>query len=999
MDDINLEHIGKTKRVEELIEGYFKARPEICVERPKLITEYCLREGLFEKPRVSILDKARLYRYVLENKEAVVHHDIGFKMPDKGKEMEKFPLKDSSLFAGSTTSKFKGVVLYPEFLGLSIWPELSTISTRKDNPYHLDEKDAEMLNRDIFPYWMKNSILEIARSRFENDSREARGLKLMQHLVFFLATKNQCISHTIPDFSEAVRHGLRDMINKANKKKSMASGNEKEEFYSAIIEVLEGIVAYSKKLAEEVRKLAGKAKTDEEREELEALAKIHETVPEKPATTFREGLTTVWVCWIAIHLENPNIGLSPGRLDQPPLADLYAGDLENAPNEDAFVEKAVELVCHFWLKIGDHVPMIPNAGEQLFGGTGSNQAITIGGVRPDGKDAVTDLTYIMLRATELLKLRDPNLNARYHPETNSEEYLERLLRANMITGATPALHNDKAVINALEALGEKPEHARDYGVVGCVEPASNGRAYTASASILLNLLSILELTLYDGRHRHTGLKEPRISIPNPPGFSNSFNEFKDAFLRQLQWMADLCVTLNNQLGRVHQDVYPTPILSAFFKGPMDNGKDLIQGGAEINASGVTIIGLADTVDSLTAIQDVLEKDPAEFEKLIAALNSDFEGSKEHAAIRERLKETAKYGSEDKNGGAPMNNVEWLVRNIHETFKNKKSYRGDGCYRVGYWTMTSHAGFGRLTRATPNGRKSRENFASGVTPVSGEAGSLPPVLNSVAALPEECITSGMALNLKYTPEPNNKTMVETGGAAMMKNFMGYTKGYFADQIETETCGMEIQFNIRDREEFLDAVDYPEKHRDLLVRVSGYTAYFVDLNPRMQKEIIDRSEYLLSTGKLVHKGKNYKAKDKPSGLNLGWLGKIPITGIFADKMFEGLLVGMRFVLNHSGPLRTSTEGFDAAYVFKTEDGAIDASVIFVDGEMKVDPHERAEWDVRVVFEDVGAFLEYILSDDQDILNTILENKVEVEGNLNYLYRFGHLARMARDWKRFI
>jgi formate C-acetyltransferase len=974
LPDIYLKNYQLTDRAAQLRKVYFRAMPEICIERPRLVTKYCLNNNLFGKKRISVLEKAKMYRYVLENRRPVVHHDHSYELPGNGKKMGRFGFEDPSLFAGSTTSKFKGVILYPEFLALSIWPELSTISVRKKNPYHLSEQEAKILNRKVFPYWMHDSILEIGRARFPQDSVEAYGLQLMQYLVFFLGTKNNCISHTVPDFSRAIRYGLRQMINKAKAKRDDTADPQEKEFFCAIVEVLKGIVAYSRNLAAEAKALAQNEDNPSKKQALLEIADIYQRVPEFPARTFREGLTTVWICWSAIHLENPNIGLSLGRLDQPPLSDLYLNDREKGLT----IEEAIELVCFLWLKIGDHVPMIPNAGEQLFGGTGSNQAITIGGVRPVNdkpEDAVTDLTYIILRATELMMLRDPNLNARYYPGVNSKEYLRRLCDANLTTKATPALHNDKAVIEALMASGDTFEQASDYAVVGCVEPASNGRAYTASASILLNLLSILDLTLYNGRHRHTGLDQ-LVSIET--GAPDDLKTFKTAFRNQLKWIADHTTTLNNRLGQVHQDFYPTPVLSAFFKGPMEKRKDLIQGGAEVNASGVTIIGLADTADSLSAIEQVLfNEKQATLPQLLEALNDNFEG---HEVLHQRLLKAPKYGNED-----PLaeNNVKWLLETIRQAFSSIDNYRG-GKYRVGYWTMTNHAGFGRLIKATPNGRKARENFSSGITPVSGMAPQLTAALNSAACFPATCITSGMALNLKYTPELDRKTMLD--------NFTATTAAYFDDLNGSRQGGMEIQFNISDHDTFVDALKCPEKYPELLVRVSGYTAYFKDLNPRMQKEIIDRNEYNLSSGTAVQY-EEFVLKDEASDVNLDWLKKIPGAVFIGDMLLELLLYAMDMTLAFSKSCQKEIKNFKGKYLFESKDGKIAASVTFDDGDMKVH-HDRIEdYDVRVIFADEVALMEFLFSEDQDILNSLLENKVEVEGNLNYIYRFGYMAKDVR------
>jgi len=850
LGDCSLENIHLTERVSELRKDYFRAVPEICIERPRLITQFSLLHNLLSQERISVLDKARTYRHVLESRKPIVRHSRAYEKDEREEKLKTFELANRHLspFAGSTTSKFKGVPLYPEFLALTLWPELWTISKRKSNPYYLSEDEVQVLNYEVFPHWMNHNILELARKRcFEENLSKTSGkeekhapeIELFERLVFFLVSKPNCISHTIPDFSRAINLGLRHIIDEANDKRNDAKDASTKEFYAAISEVLEGIVTYSKRLADEAEKLAGDEEDPKLKKELLDIAAVHRRVPEHASRTFREGLTTVWTCWIAIHLENPNVGLSLGRLDQV-LYDLYQQDVTNGT---ITVEDAVELLCCLWLKIGDHVPTVPEAGEQLFGGTGSNQAITIGGVDKQGKDAVNDLTYVMLRATELMMLRDPNLNARYHPEVNSEEYLRRLCDVNIKTRATPALHNDKAVIEALKSKGETIEQARDYGVVGCVEPASNGRTYGHSAAILLNLTSVLELTLFGGRHRHTGMSLwINEETDDPTNFKN-FSEFREAFAKQVRWMAGQTTTLNNILGKIHQDFYPTPILSAFFEGPMEKGKDLIQGGATINSSGVTIIGLADVADSLSAIQKVVFDDgDVSLSELIRAMNANFEGNGFEQLQRRLMdpKRTPKYGNENKLADE---NVTWLIDLLDREFGNKQNYRG-GCYRVGYWTMTNHAGYGRLTRALPHGREDYENFASGITPVSGVTPSLAQALNSVAKLPARCLSNGVALNLKFTPEIDKEKMLNT--------FVGYVKGYFDDADLQRDGGMEIQFNITTHETFVDAAAHPEKYPELLVRVSGYTAYFKDLNPRMQKEIIDRTEYQLLPGKAVPYG---------------------------------------------------------------------------------------------------------------------------------------------------
>lgn len=834
LDDVSLSgmSLDQYEDLKNLKKAYSNAVPEICVERPRLITEFHVNNGLLDQDRISILDKARAYRHVLENRTAVVRHTHAH-----DKNMYEFSLKDTSPFAGSTTSRFKGVPLYPELIALFLWPELKSMRSRYPNPFYITPEEIDELNLKIFPHWMKKNVVEI--TRYRDYKGQFQGpiatdypdeMKLFQNWVFFLTSKPLCISHTIPDFSKAVHSGLRSMIVEAAAKQSETDDPSRIEFYSAIIEVLSGIINYSKKLAREARRLAGLASGQLEKDRLNEIATTYSKVPEAGADNFREALTTIWICWTALHLENPNVGLSLGRLDQL----LYPFYREDVEHKRLTPGKAVELLSHLWLKIGDHVPTMTETGEQLFGGTGSNQAVTIGGVDVNGEDAVNDVTYLILKATELMLLRDPNLNARYHPAKNSDKYINRISEVNITTHATPAIHNDRAVIKALISKGNSEEQARDYGIVGCVEPVSAGRTYGHPAAILVNLVSGLELAMFNGKHRYTGDKEISPKTGDPATFA-SFDDFWAAFETQTRWLIDRATILNDKFGKTHQDFYPTPILSAFFEGPMDKGKDLIRGGATINSSGAAIIGLADVVDSLSAINKwVFNKEYMSFSKLLGALHNDFVGDEPLRLLLANPEKTPKYGNEHPDADAIAVKV---VTMLDDAFRVRENYRG-GKYRVGYWTMTIHAGFGRLTRSLPNGRKERENYASGITPVSRATSSLTKALNSVAKLPAEALSGGVALNIKYTPEPQFELMRD--------HFAATVKAFFSGVETNGNGGFEIQFNVRSREEFEDARKHPERHPDLLVRVSGYTAYFKDLNPQMQEEIMERAEYLLSSG---------------------------------------------------------------------------------------------------------------------------------------------------------
>lgn len=785
-----------------------KAKAEVCIERARYITKYLRDKSNDSEPMMTRY--AGAVAYFLSNKRAV------------------FP--DDNLLAGTTTSKPFGAPVYPEFTGLSIWPELDTISFRKSNPQKLSGEDAAALNLDIYPYWLERSLLERTRAGYNNPD----GMRLFERLVFFIAGKAGCISHTIPCYSKVLSGGLLKIIAEAEDKESgirQKEGPSDEElrsadFYQAAAIALKGILTYSSNLASAARRLAQKENDPDRRSNYLAMAAVCDHVPARPARSFREAVNSLWLLQVAVHAENINMAISPGRLDQI-LYPYYRKDIDEGVMS---LKEALELTTCLWLKLNDNTNLVPEAAEELFGGAGTVPAVTIGGVDAEGEDAVNDLTYLMLRVTELLKTRDPSLNARYHYEKNPRQYRDRLAEVIANTKSVPAIHNDVADIRVMREQGMTDRHARDYAIIGCVELASAGRSYDASSSIILNLVSVLELTLYNGRRPVTGDELISLETGDPASF-NRFEEFMEAFRIQLTWVIDKAVELNNMFGHVYQKAMPTPLLSAFFEGPIEKGKDLIFGGALYNSSGATHVGFADTVDSLNAIQKFVFMDrTVSFADLISALKSDFY---EHEALHSLLvTRTPRYGSDDHDAAA---NAAGLVRFLHDTYAARENYR-DGRYKPAFWTMTNHAGQGKLSGALPNGRNAGKSFASGITPVSQAACRLDSCLRAVGELDGLCIPGGEAFNLKF---PH----VDSNDAADIDRFGGVIDAYF------RIGGLHIQFNIMSYEMLLEAREDPAKYPELLVRVSGYSAYFNDLNDAMKEEIITRTAYDLRGLKAV------------------------------------------------------------------------------------------------------------------------------------------------------
>ena len=270
--------------------------------------------------------------------------------------------------------------------------------------------------------------------------------------------------------------------------------------------------------------------------------------------------------------------------------------------KEEYIKKAIELIGCFFLRVSDQAPLVPDVGNYLFGGSSQDFALTVGGVDKDGNSAVCDMTYIILKVTEMLTLRDPNLNARYYPGVNSKEYLDRILEVNINTHATPSIHNDIQMINALTKVGIKLEDARTWAATGCVEPTICGKHFGHTNCMMFNTIAAIEMTLNNGFHPVvSNQKRFGPETGEVADFKNN-DDFLNAFKQQLHFMIEKSVEYNNLLGEAHQILHPSPLLSSLFEGPMDKGIDLVDGGAIYNTSGVAMIGLADIIDTLNVVK-------------------------------------------------------------------------------------------------------------------------------------------------------------------------------------------------------------------------------------------------------------------------------------------------------------------------------------------------------------------------------------------------------------
>jgi len=825
LSERTLEHLPRLRRLKaeymDIINGTNGKGVEVCIERARLITESMKASEKSDEPMV--IRRAKAISHYLSNRAV--------------------QFLDDNLLAGSTTSKAMGAPVYPELLGMSIWPELDTISTRDANPQKLSEEDAQTLNLDVFPYWIEKTALERTRTRLaEKEPEKLVALELMERVSFFMNGGGATVSHMVPNYQDVLKKGLLKMIEEAHQREvacaeeDSAAAKARAEFYQATKIAMHGILAYAKRLSAEADRLG-----------LETIKEVLEKVPAHPAESFHQAINSLWLCHVAILAENVNMAVSPGRLDQilyPYFeADVSAGKLD--------IDRALELIGCLWLKISDNTNLVPESAEKMFGGAGSVPAVTLGGIDDQGHDAVNDLTYLMLSVTDLLCIRDPNVNARYCDGVNETGYLDWISKTILHTRAIPAIYNDTVVVESLVNQGVELADARDYAIVGCVEPTTSGCSYAETSAILLNLTAVMDLTLNEGRRPPFKLgNRDRI---NPDFVSlesiDTFEQFLEAFDMQLGFLVDQAVDLANALGQAHCEWLPTPLLSCFYVGPLQSGRDLSAGGAKYNSSGATHVGFADVCDSLNAVEAFASSytgDESPFELMRDAVAADFVGYDE--VLDFVLHRAPKFGSSGSKADCAIatRNAQWLVNRLYERYQMKRNCRG-GAYRPAFWTMTNHAGLGQIGRALPSGRRAKEPFSSGITPVSQTAKDLLVAYESIGALcwqrrdlgdPLYPIPGGIALNMKYTPVYHSLDDVD-----YTHQFGSIVRGYFAEG------GMQVQYTIQDYGTLLEAKQHPEKFPDLIVRVSGYSAFFKDLNEAMQDELIARSQYNLLASRAV------------------------------------------------------------------------------------------------------------------------------------------------------
>jgi formate C-acetyltransferase len=818
---------------------YIKTKPRISAEQSNLLTDFYKEHGYEKKNDGSFwnptLRTAEAFRYFMSKKKPLI--------------------KDNDLIAGTMTEDpVYGGIVQPYAIGWEIWGELKTISDREEEPFQIDDDDIETLHKKVFPFWMDKHIEAIWKTKVEETSKAVR---VFNRKFFVIPWGLISLNPGSPGFETVVKKGLKWVQQQINKKSDdMTLDEEQQNTLKAMKIALEAVSIYTKNLKEHVESLVKTEKNKTRKKELIKLAEILDRVPYEPARTLYEALQSLWIMFIGIGLDSLNDNMSIGRLDQI-LQPYFEQDIKQKTTfheKENYIKEVIEMVGCFFMRLNSHRVAINTRMAWHSSGAPTATAITIGGVTSEGKDAVNDMSYIILKTAEMLCTDDPDMDVRYMPGINSRTFLKRACEVNYITSGTPAIHNDKALINGWVA--NHPDwdikDIRNWVSCGCTEPVMHGKHFAQSGDLDTNLAVPLEMALNNGNHplwKRTvteSLGPPHIKYDEKDdnlGFID-FDDFYNFFKRQFEFIFRCVIEDGSKkIMKAQREVMPAPLYSALVDGCIRDAKGMLYGGAKYNTSGAALIGLSDVVDSLLVIKQLVFDESKITLKLLkeaidnnfGAQTSDKNGKNEtyrkiHAMIKHQV---SKFGSGNETGRQMVDRV---TRMIGDFFHMQQTDRGKtnkekGNYIAGYKSASNHMVYGMVSGALPSGKLAGYSFTPGLTPSPTATKNLLDNLTDVASLDPATCENNIAYNVRLSFAKHN---TYNENIEMITN---YVATYF------NSGGMQIQLNMVDSDTLLDAMANPEAYPDLITRISGYTGFYTKLHRELQLEIFNRTEFAL------------------------------------------------------------------------------------------------------------------------------------------------------------
>ena len=779
-------------RVERLRERIIDAPREVCIERARYLTQSMAANwSLHPLTRMSMA-----LAHILENVSVVI--------------------RDGELIVGCRTSKLNGAPLFPENKSRWIEGDIETFGQRVLQRMLITEEEQRELREDILPFWRGRTV----EDRLD-DLLPADVASDMDKYVFTMVLEiTYGIGHFTMDHPRVLKLGLSGIIAEAQERYNALTPEErpgdKGLFYDAVMRSLRATIRFANRYAHAAASLA-EAEADPDRaEELRTIARVCRRVPEHPAETFHEAVQCVYFIHLVAQIESGGNSISLGRIDQILypyyMADKQAGRITP--------EQARELLSLLFIKTNEIWNILEEAyipgGEGVEGKTTQN--VTVGGVGADGEDATNELSYIGLDAFADVRTVQPNFGVRLGP--NAPEDFFRRAVAYAIDEVPLHLFNDEVVIESLQRAGHTLEDARNYGVVGCLEPNAQGKSFGSTFAVQFSGVKCLEFALSNGIDNIFGYQSG-IESGDPAGFT-SFADVWSAYGAQVSHFVRQMARGMAALDQAIAELVPSPFASVMIDGPMEKALDLTRGGATYNSTGVQLIGFSNVVDSLYAVsKGVFEDGVMSVGELASCLAEDWDGAEDRRT--HFLYKIPKYGNDDDEVDAMA--AKALDHFCDELLKHK-NYRG-GAFWPGVFTVGFHVAMGAFAGASADGRHAGDVLGNGITPTNGCAiGGPTAALNSVTKLPLTRIHNGANLIMRFNASSLKPQIL-----------MALVQAYF------RRGGFQVQFNMIDSATLRDAQAHPEKYRDLVVRVSGYSALFTGLSEIAQNEIISRMEYKL------------------------------------------------------------------------------------------------------------------------------------------------------------
>jgi len=781
-------HNTAADRIGRLKKAVQTTKPGICTERALIWTRY-FRNRKNRKKSIFI-QMAEALRDVLLQKQITIYPD--------------------ELIVGNFSSKRVGGAIYPELHGLVVMQDIFKFSSRQTNPLEISRREIRQLLK-IVPFW----LFRFLGIRAHKGIREKiRFIKEQLKCHYYFINEGGGIAHLAPDYEKLVQLGTDGIIAQVNTHQvAFKQGSNEWTFLEAVKIIAEALARFGERYAELALAMAETEADPRRSQELREIALVCQTVPRKGAITFQQALQSIFLAQIAINLESLDNANSPGRMDFY-LFPFYQRDVKKGILTR---QTARDLVAAFCIKMSEIIPVFSKIITNFHGGMFNGQVVTVGGMDRNGNDSSNELSYIFLEVTDELRMRQPNFHARIHKNA-PQSYVDKVYDTLSNGSNSPALYNDDVIVETMVKNGYTLADARNYTAVGCVEPVSQGKSFASTDAALFNVPIMLELALNQGRRFSSSKRWGKKTIPVSK--MTSMADVKRAFEIQLEYGIKKLIKDLQAIEMANARLHPTPFTSMLLDGCMEMGECSTAGGAAYNFSGVQCVGPADTGDALYAIEQAvfLEK-RITLPDLVALLKKDLCD----AGWRNYLRNLPKFGNDEE----VVDKYTLYVADKFVEFIGAYTNTRGGRYTAGLYSVTAHQYYGSVTSALPSGRRKGDSFASGISPSNGMDKNGPTaMLNSVNRIDFTRFANGINLNIKFDPA----LIKERAGKLALE---GLLQAYF------RRGGMQAQLNLLDSSTLIKARDNPDAYPNLLVRVSGYSAYFNDLTLQMKDELIRRT----------------------------------------------------------------------------------------------------------------------------------------------------------------